>query len=271
MSVIDAVTLCETIGGVACNKQDTGYDATLSNEGASSCSATIRYLCNFSDHITLANYLLEQYVGPTYVVGAQHPYYLNYFATSMKVGTLSAPDQSWKYATLDVTYKPLQFDPAQPSVIYEDSIAVSGEVLPLLKQSVTFVNPPFNQIDRDANYLMEYLTYKRTLKNVTTVPLPAVLNCLNKVNATAMTLHVGSTNSYPVPTEQVLYNGIDEVKISYTPSGSQRFDVTHSFLVSPVNLNFEYNANNNAANVMDRFERVTPNKYELADMSSLGV
>ncbi len=101
--------------------------------------------------------------------------------------------------------------------------------------------------------------------------MAAVKNCMQKVNNSTMTVRVGTGSSTTYTSEFVVYTGIDEINISYTMSGSQRFDVSHNFLCSPVNMNFEYNANSTATDIVSRYERVTPAKYLQADFTTLGI
>ena len=272
MSSEITINFCETIGGIRVSPQAANFQGDFTNvagSGQNGSTATIRYIVPFAEHIAVLSALLEAYVTPNYIVGMQHPNYGGMFCYDVKVSTLASESDPIAFAVLDASYKPLPFNPSSPAVIYEDQITVNGEVQPIMQESMTFADG--TQLPRDEGYLIQYLTYKRTLKNVSTVNLSAVTNCQNKVNSGAMTLHVGTANAVSIPAEYVLYVGIDDIKIQYTMSGSQRFDVTHCFLISPINLNYAYNPNSLAANVTDRFERVTPNKYEQADMSSLGI
>jgi hypothetical protein len=260
--------LCQTINGIACAVLDDGYKASFSNSGTN--SAVRRIKCAWADAPALKTYLLTAnnttISGFTFEVGEEHPVYGGLFADTVDIEPLSG---LFKDAILNVAYKPSEFDPTEPTVIREDRIGIASEVFPLMKESFKFGDGKSGS--RDAEYLVAYLHYSVTLKNVSTVPIGAVINCLNKVHSGTMTVKIGNGSSTTVPGNQVLYNGIEDIVVGYTSSGPQKFDVTHNFLVAPISLQKEYNPYSTAANVWDRFEVVTPTKYGTANFSSLGV
>jgi len=265
--------LCYTKSGIAYAELEDGWTATFT--GSSGGTGRRKLKCAWADHVTLMDYLLSAnsftVTGIDFVVGEQHPRYPSLFVDSVTPTPEGKPtgESAWQDAVLDVTYRTLQFDPLDPQVIREDSVSLASEVVPLLRESVQFADE--STMDRDAEMLITYLNYRVTLKGVSTVPLAAVYACLNHVSDANLNFKIGTGSSYAISGDQVLYQGIDDIKIAYTAGGAQKFDVTHSFLISPVSLNKEYNPNSTAANVFDRYEDVTPPKFEAANMSALGV
>lgn len=260
--------LCQTINGIACAVLDDGYKASFSNSGTSSASRKIK--CAWTDAPALKSYLLTAnnttISGFTFEVGEEHPLYVGLFVDTVDIEPLNG---LFKEAVLVVGYKPSEFDPLEPTVIREDRIGIASNVVPLMKESFKFGDGKSGE--RDADYLVAYIHYSVTFKNVSTVPIGAVMTCYSKVHSGTMTVKIGSGSSTTVPGDQVLYNGIEDIVVGYTSSGPQKFDVTHNFLIAPISLQKEYNPYSTAGNVWDRFEVVTPTKYGTANFSSLGV
>jgi hypothetical protein len=256
------------MNGISYAECDEGWEEKPSNDGNSSGRRKIR--CAWDDRTALADHILSAnstvVAGIPIDVGVAHPAYSNWYAQSVSITPVT---EKREQAFIDIGYKPLEFDPIEPTLIREERLGLANEVFPLLSHSVKF--PDGTKADNDEDFLLTYMTYKVTLKNVTTVPLGAVLSCLNKVHSGTMTIRVGSTNFGTIAGDQVLYQGIDDIVVGYTSGGAQRFDVTHNFLISPISLNKMYNPNSTAANVLARYETVTPAKYQTANLSSLGV
>ena len=262
------MSLCLTMNSIPYAECDEGFEE---NPTVGTDSGGRRQLrCAWADRTALADYILtansatvsgiDLQVGVAY--SADYP---SWFANSVRI----TPDDAGRnFAKLDVTYKPVAFDPLSPALIREERIGLSTEIVPLDLQ-----NDDGSSTDSFAEgTLITYLTYKITLKNITTVPMAAVINCLNKTHTAAgtFTIRVGSSST-TVDGDQVLYQGIDDLQIGYTSGGGQRFDVTHNFLISPVGLNKVYNPAATDTYFFDRFVDAKPKRYDAADLSTLGV
>jgi hypothetical protein len=256
------------MSGINYAECDEGYVERPNNDGTSSGTRKIR--CAWDDRVALTSYILSEntvsVAGITIDVGSAHPSYPQWYAMGAAISPVT---EKREQAYIEIAYKPLEFDPTEPALIREDRLGLANEVIPLAAHSVKFGDG--TKADNEEDFLLTYMTYKVTLKNVTTVPMSAVLNCLNKVHSGTMTLRVGATNLGSCPGDQVLYQGIDDIVVGYTSAGVQRFDLTHNFLIAPIGLNKMYNPNSLATDVFARFETVTPSKYLTANFTTLGV
>ena len=271
-------SLCDQMNGINYAEDDTAYVFTVSN--SQNGSATRRFFCAWSDAGTLCDYIRSANSVTGLVeltVGLAHPNVSGIYASdiSVKPDGKYLSNGAWEYAQLDVQYKPLAFDPQSPSIVRETDIKVVTDLQTLPQKSVKFdngTNPPqFTTIDTDL--LVCSMAYSVTLKGVTQVDMGTVCNSLNKVSSGNFTVRVGA-NVYSIAGDQVLYQGIDDVKSAFTSNSSssvQKFDVTHNFLISPVSLTKVYNPQATGTTMADKYQATVPPRYDSANLMGLGV
>lgn len=257
------------------------WTATLLNNGAS--EATRKLICVWSKHEDLLDHLLGEnnYVssGPfttTYIVGATHPIYRTLFVDQVTVipyTGVSSGESTFDYAELTVHYKSLPFDPANPTTVREDSIELSGMIVTIPRATLTAVSAGGGQVvhpTHDVNTFLPTVKITSTLLGVSTVPLGAIINCYNKLSSSDLSFNYGGS-SYSITADQILYLGATS-KRTVLSNGTSKYDVTHSFIVSPIH-NKILDPTSTATDLITRFI-IPPDgfqKYLTADFSTLGV
>lgn len=256
---------------------DANWSASFSNVRNTQNGAKRTLRCKWEDSSLLIDFLLTEnttVVGALdVVIGSRHPLYLGMYVVGVEIKPFGNPvaESTWEFAELDVTYATLPFDIGSPEILREDGISYVTSLIPISKDSLLLDSEPGS---RDAQVMMTYLRYCVTLKGIKTVPASAIATCLNKLNSGSFTLRLGKGNTATIAANKVLYLGPSDIRIAYigsTSNTSQRFDITHTFLISPYDQNTEYDATATDALLKDRLVTCVPQKYETASFTGLGV
>ena len=222
---------------------DKSFQASFKN--SSSSSANITFYCAWEDHIPLTEYFLSannQTVGYYEIyLGAAHPIY-DLFVDDVQIEPFEQNTGllEWKYAKLHVSYAPRTFDSASPAVIREESLEISGQVISLPAPGLTISGTPTG-VPYSVYYPLE--RYSVTIMRVLSLPLNNVLTCMNTVNSTTLSVQLGGGNVQTVSPGYALYEGIGQVKRTITTGGLGLWDITHTWLISPIKFNLVLNPN----------------------------
>lgn len=277
------LTLNLTAGGINyLERANDGWQATLNNNSQS--EAVRKLVCHWSDLATFTHYLLtaNNYIvvsgfATTYVVGASHPIISGLFVDQViftPYTGVSTGESTFDYAELTVHYKSLPFDPGSPAVVREDTVETCGMVVTIPRATLTAVSGGSGTTvihpAHDVNTFLPTLKITSTLLGVSTVPLGAILNCYNKLSTSDLTFNYGGS-SYTITADQILYLGATS-KRTVMSNGGVKYDVTHSFIVSPIH-NKVLDPTSTATDLISRFILPPDSfvQYKTADFSTLGV
>jgi hypothetical protein len=219
-------------------------------QGAGS-NASCSFFCAWNDAANLASYLLycnTQTIAGVYAIsfGAAHPLYNRCFCNEVKIApvgdnvpkTTSGYQTKYSFARLDCTYAPYAFDPSSPTVIREESLEISGQVISIPSQTIT-VSGTATTNPQSIYYPL--MRYSITIFGLSTLPLAAIKTCMNTVNSTNLTIELGGSITDTATAEFALYEGISQTKRTITTQGTSKWDITHTWLISPINFNFVLN------------------------------
>ena len=213
---------------------------TVNVQRGTASDATCSFYCRFQDQFAVATYLLtanNQTVGVYgMMLGAVHPIYTQFFCDDVKIEMVgeNITETTWPYVKLNCTYRPRVFEFGSPTIIREESLRITGQVLTIPGAMMTYGGTPSSSPD---TLYYPLLQYSVKVFNVTTLPLSTVLTCMNTVNSNTLTIQLGGSGTFSVPAGYALYEGIGDTSRTITLTGGDNWTITHTWLISPIKHN----------------------------------
>lgn len=253
-------------------------------------------------------------------LGASHPLYSNHYCTEVDIVPVepNITSTTWRYMQLNCTYQPASFDLGNPQPVREEALEVTGEFIQIPVSSPVYRSLGEESIGmyngrtisgkatgKTETIFYPMMRYTVTLFQVQNLPLNTILPLMGTVNSNTFkirlgtgqngasfngnldlghlqdpTLPVGNGNFYNVGGGYALYEGIGRTKRTLTQVGSTRFDIGHSWLISPIPHNMIPNESLITGSVTliptigqtpDIFVMPDQPTYQVADHSVLGV
>lgn len=266
------------------------------NGGGSNAPFTV--YCRWEDRGVLATWFLaanNQAVGGyTIYLGAGHPLYANLYCDEVKIVPVEPPLEpySYKYAMLEISCIERSWG-GNGTLVRKEAVNPSGIQLSIpnfnnsssgsTTGSGTFtgftvggqpINQSLSQPPTQSVYI-PYIRYNVTVYNVTVLPLATIMSLTNTLNEAALTIHLGGGNTASVARGLALYEGITETEETVAYDGTQRWNITHQWLIGPIDQNMVPNwdlFNGDITNFLTTvFVMPDQKQYVYADHSQLGV
>ena len=264
-----------------------GWTAQINNNEISTASRTliVRWadVANMTDYLLNANNFVAIEGQETfYYVGEQHPTFDDQYVVSVQVNPYtgaSAAQDEFDYAELVCGYKSLPVPkPGDPSAVREDAIEPISMIVNVPRASLTVSstydgktqNGPAMKPLHDVPVYLPIYKITSTLLGVSTVPLGAINAATNHTSSSDLTFKFGG-GTYTIDKDTILYCGASS-KRTVMSNGRMKYDVTHTFIVSPIH-NKVYDPTSNDPSLIKRF--ILPKgdflNYTPASFAGLGV
>jgi hypothetical protein len=241
---------------------------------------------NFLNFLLYANNFADSF--SNYIVGALHPWGAKLFcdsATAVPYTSVSTGESTFDYYEITAHYKSLPFDTGSPAAIREDNVEMAGQWLSVPKRVYVGTSGPlYNTQEYATTWQSVYIPLLKvtsTLLGVQKVPLGAMIACNQHTSASDLVFKFGGTINnnggvpipitYTIPKDQILYCG-GSSRRTVLSNGGIKYDVTHTFLISPVHNKY-LDLSSPAADLLSMY-KIPANgfvNYTPVDFSPLGV
>lgn len=199
---------------------------------------------------------------------AAHPCGLGYYCTDVAIMPMGRPqgEDSWDFAVLDVTYKPLTFSTPTATDLIDESGELSGEMVDLGVDGWQFGTTPSSGnalVTRSISKVLPTINHQITQYHLATLPLANMRALLGKLNNAPW-------RGAPIGT--VMYaGGSYNRKIVAILGKVSYYDwvVNHKFCIGSRDLRTEWNPNTGAFSSVVNSNGTF--KFDLGDFSSLGI